>query len=287
MAGSDGSLICTELYRSCRAVTGAANNIESLLKRPSRQGPQYQEFCPGVSHGTLCYDSCGSQMQLSKLATVLVLAVGLLVSGQIAFSAPILGTISGFGGGSPTLPNSATSLSALIAIGPLSSTCFVINNCPQIALLEGIGPSAIGTIYTLDSAAPNFAAVASQLTNGSLDYISAGVVRGPSYGTTSGGSVSFAETLFGTSPDFAGQTIGSVALRIDGETIVPTNFRLDFTVTVYGASTVPEPSTWLLLTGGLALMFLFGRRVEAGRAGERGFTAARALVRRAASFTRT
>jgi hypothetical protein len=203
-------------------------------------------------------------MQLSRLATVLVLAVGLLISGRIAISAPILGTFSGFGGVLPTLPNSSASLSALFSIGTLASNCFVVNTCPQIALLQGIGPSAIGTIYTLDSAAPNFAGVASQLTNGSLDYISVGVVPGRSYGTSSGGSVAFPETSFGTSPDFAGQTIGSVALRIDGITVVPTNFRVDFTITVYGASSVPEPSSWLSLTGGLALMFLFQRRRHGG-----------------------
>src|SRR5260370_19458762 len=171
-------------------------------------------------------------MQLSKLAAVLVMAAVLLVSVQTAYSAPILGTMSGFAGALPTLPSSATSLSALFAIGQISSNCFVINNCPQIALLQGVGPSAIGTIYTLDSSSPNFAGVVSKLTNGSLDYISVGLVLGPSYGTSSGGAVAYPETSFGTSPDFVGQTIDSVALRIDRVTIVPTSFPLDFTVTI-------------------------------------------------------
>jgi hypothetical protein len=181
----------------------------------------------------------------------------LLVSAQTAYSAPTLGTLSGFAGVVPGSPSSASSLSALFAIGPFLTNCFVIGTCPQIALLQGVNSSAIGTTYTLDSASPNFTGVVSQLTNGSLDYIYVGLVPGPSYGTSSGGAVGYPETSFGTSPDFAGQTIDSIGLRIDNVTVQPTSFRLDFTLTVSG---VPETSSWLPLGGGLALLFLCRRR---------------------------
>src|SRR5713226_324831 len=146
-----------------------------------------------------------AQRKLSKAVAMSVLAVGLLVSAQTAYAGPILGPILGtksaFSGVLPVSPNSATSLSALIAIGPLFPPCFVIGACPKIALFEGIDSSAAGTSYMV----ADFAGVVSKMTNGSLDYISAGVVPGPSYGTSSGGSVGFPETDFGTSPDFAGQ----------------------------------------------------------------------------------
>jgi hypothetical protein len=195
-------------------------------------------------------------MHISNFVPMFVMGIGALISSQNAYSAPILGTNSTFEVVLPFVPNPASSLSALIAIGPPSASCFVVGACQQIALLQGLNSSAAGTIYTFDSAAPNFTGIVSALTNGSLDQISLGIVLGPSYGTSSGGGVGFPETAFGTSPDFAGQTIGSVVLRIDGVTIQPTNFRLDYTLTVFGASSVPEPSSWLPLAGGLALMFL-------------------------------
>ena len=192
---------------------------------------------------------------------------------QPAYAGSILGTMSGSGGIVTVAPNSATNLSALIAIGPLDPffpVCFVVGNCAQIALLQGIDSSAIGTEITIDSGAPAFNGIVSSLTNGLLDYICTGVVPGPSYGTSSGGAVCFGETSFGTSPDFVGDTIQSLILRIDNVTIRPSivippgnEFRIDYTLTVFGTS--PEPATCLTIGTGVFLLITRRRRAQVGR----------------------
>jgi hypothetical protein len=135
-------------------------------------------------------------MALGLFALVLLL----FASESVLRADTILGTTSGNGTIDTVQPNSNTTLSALIGIGPTGEPCFNVGACPQIALIQGIGPSAAGTIFTIDPSNPNFAAVVSLLTDGILEYIYTGIVPGPSYGTTSGGAVEFPETFFGTSP---------------------------------------------------------------------------------------
>ena len=211
----------------------------------------------------------GRLLNLEKNANLarFAFAIGLLAFAQSAHGGTILGTASFFGGIETVSPNSASNLSALIAIGPPLANCFVVGTCPKIALLEGIDSSATGTTVILGPASPDFAGVAGTLTNGLLDLIQTGVVPGPSYGTTSGGSIGFFESIFGTSPDFAGKTIGSIALHIDGVTIGPGSlgpgnaFRLDYTLTVSGPEATPEPASWLTLAvGGFAIIALSRKR---------------------------
>ncbi len=204
-----------------------------------------------------------------KWSPSLALFLGLLGVVRMASSTPILyGTMSTSGSIFTIQPNPATNLSALIAIGPISSTCFVVGNCPQIALLQGLDASAIGTSIMINSGSSNFSAVVSKLTNGSLDYISIGIVPGPSYGTSSGGATSVPETAFGTSPDFAGLTVRSLVLRVDNVLIQPvvgppapggTQFSLAYTLSVYGVD-VPEPATWASIS--LCLIVCIFKRYE-------------------------
>jgi hypothetical protein len=177
---------------------------------------------------------------------------------------PILGTMSGSGGLETFLPDSNTSLSALISIGQIADLCFNLGTCPQIALLQGINSSANGTNLTIDSSNPNFAAVVSKLTNGVLDYVFTGVIQGPSYGASAGAALGLPETTFGTSPDFAGQTISSLVLHIDDVIIQPvpfggTEFHLDYTLTVFG---VPEPATACTFAIGLGALIALQRKLR-------------------------
>src|SRR5260370_30070518 len=107
-------------------------------------------------------NSADARRRKWKWGSALGLFLGLFGFVQTASSSPILyGKLSASGGILTVQPNSATTLSALIAIGPFGSICFVVGNCPQIALLEGLDASAIGTGITINSGAPNYSAVVS------------------------------------------------------------------------------------------------------------------------------
>ena len=203
-----------------------------------------------------------------KFSRLMPIVFGSLLLAQTAYPGT-LGSVSSFGGLLTDQPSSDTTLSALIAVGPTSALCWVVGTCSTIALLENIDTAAAGSVHIIDFGSSAFPSIVSTFTNGVLDRISAGIVPGPSYGTSSGGAVQFDETAFGTSPDFIGQTIGSVSLRIDSVTIKPadlpnlgTSFRLDYTLTVNSVD-VPEPATWLMMAaGGAALIALRRKRLE-------------------------
>jgi hypothetical protein len=213
-------------------------------------------------------DTAGTRLRWSRNCVVVLASAFFLITPRLGCAAPILGSMVGFTAIATVAPNSATTLSALISVGTLDDNCFVLGNCPKIALLEGIDSSAVGIIFTLDSGSADFAGVIAQLTDGALDGISSAVVAGPSYGVSSGGGIWFPETDFGTAPDFAGQTIGSIALLIDAVTFGPSPisdgnlFRLDYTLSVYGEETaeVPEPATWLTLASAGGVLVLTRRK---------------------------
>jgi hypothetical protein len=81
-------------------------------------------------------------MALGLFALVLLL----FASESVLRADTILGTTSGNGTIDTVQPNSNTTLSALIGIGPTGEPCFNVGACRQIALIQGIGPSAAGTI---------------------------------------------------------------------------------------------------------------------------------------------
>jgi hypothetical protein len=192
------------------------------------------------------------------------LGIMLILAGSVENAhAGTLGVISIDGGIGTVMPSSDTSLSALIAIGPSSSTCFVVGDCVQIALLQDVTTSSVGDIITLDSSTPGFSAIASTLTGDPQDLIAIGVVNGPSYGLSSGGQIAYAY------PNFSGDIIQSLSLAIDsvtiGESFLPpgTAFDIDLTLTVFG---VPEPQPGVLVVAGILVLTLARRyRIAARR----------------------
>lgn len=172
-----------------------------------------------------------------------------------------LGSISASAGAITVQPSQEATLSALFAIGDPRNGCFVVEACTDVALLQGLSSSSSGTSIIIDSSSSNFAAVAAALIEG--ENLSLGIVPGPSYGTSSGGSAGF------PFPDFSGDTISSIVLSIDNVVIRPstgpgipglpvipgTEFDLFFTLDVDGApAPIPEPRTWLSLFAGLSLL---------------------------------
>lgn len=185
-----------------------------------------------------------------------------LISALSAHAAPLLGAYSAGSHVTYDFPSTETTLSALIAIGPLNSNCFNLGACPQFALLEGINSSANGTTITIDEGDSNFLPIVSALKDGVLDYISIGMVRGTSYGLSSGGASGYPETALCLGPDLAGLAIDSFKLRIDHVQILDGyDLYFQYTLSAYGEESVPEPATWL--TGALgcgALMWKRDRR---------------------------
>ena len=169
-------------------------------------------------------------------------------------------------------------LSLRMSVGPSGALCFNLNTCAEMFGVNGFDASLAGTSFTLDASSSGFAAVVATLTNGRTDIFTSTVRFSPTLPAFSGGGTGFIETAFGRSPDFAGQTIGSIVLRINSVSMtaiffpdpattpvreIPyTQALVGFTLSVFDTQAapvqpaIPEPGTFWFGAIGLVLLIL-------------------------------